>query len=100
MVKYDIHKNQYRNNTASPLVIDFLMSSQLNFQQKVLKAVSEFEREFEVWERSFVVNKDLDDHCTPTPDDIRKDERIRIIFDKIQIGNKLLRKWGICFSST
>ena len=79
---------------ASGSFKDDLLDIQSTLHQQVIRKVSELKREFECWERSFLINNDF---CAPVQCDLAGNNAITDINRRINIGSNILNNWDITF---
>ena len=104
LVKYDCEKDTYKNLMAKQVgqqssgtsndYTSNLLDMQSTLQTQVLKKKSTLKRDFENWERSFLVAHDFG---APDDSDMKANSSIADIVRRINIANQLLRKWAIAF---
>ena len=94
---FKIFKTKQMYKGSSMISNDYssnLLDMQSTLQTQVLKKISTLKRDFEKWERSFLIKNDM---CAPRNCDIEDNSSIVDISRRINIANQLLRNWEIVF---
>ena len=91
---YDNYKNLLKQK-SNPLISDDLLNMQAELQTQTLRQISLLKKDFEKWERIFMLEND---RCFPRVDDIKNNDEILDIYHRIKVGEQLLKSWNISFS--
>ena len=91
---FDNYKNLLKQQ-YNPLISDDLLNMQAELQTQTLKQISSLKREYEKWERFFLVENDW---RFPRLEDIKNNAEILDIHCRIKVGEQLLKSWNISFS--